>query len=249
MTVLIGIRCKEGIVVGADSAATFAAGQMRTIEQPVKKIAILEDRIIIAGTGEIGMGQRFCAAVKAAWDAKEFRGTAVDVGKALAARGINDFASTKAQGNTYGALVAFPVSSSLELCELAVTNFQPEIKTNELWFVSMGSGQPIADPCLAFIRQAFWPDGIPSCEDGVFAVVWTLAQAIRLNPGGINAPMQVATLTMRERQPVARLLDDAEIAEHVANVDGAIEHLRQYRRDIRGASAADIPAAPAIPAQ
>lgn len=249
MTVLVGIRCQGGIVIGADSAATFSSGQHRTIEQPVKKIAIIDDKVIVAGTGEIGMGQRFCSVVQAAWTAKAFTKAPLDAARYLTTKAVEDFSSTKATMGTYGALVAFPAGRTVELCEFAITNFQPELKTDNLWYVSMGSGQAIADPCLGFIRQVFWSGGVPSCEDGVFAVVWTLSQAIALNPGGVNGPMQVATLTTAAAGPVARMLETAEIDEHIANVDGALEHLRQYRRELRGDNnvSADLPRPPQAP--
>jgi 20S proteasome alpha/beta subunit len=243
MTILVGVRCKDGIAVGTDSAATFAAGQLRTIEQPVKKIEIIADRVIVAGTGEIGLGQRFCQVVHKAHDDKVFLKGPIDVGRQLAANAVNDFASTKATMGTYGALVAFPCGNALELCEFAASNFQPELK-RDIWYVSMGSGQPIADPCLGFIRQAFWSDGPPSIEDGVFAVVWTLVQAIKLNPGGINGPMQIAKLATRDGKPSARLLGADEIEEHEDNVNGAIEHLRQYGKKVQGTEAAELPKAP-----
>lgn len=231
MTVLVGIRCKDGIVIGADSAATFGAGQMHTIEQPMKKISIIEESIIVAGTGEGGMNQRFCQVVQDAWKKDRiFQGAPIEVARKLCEKGANNFASTKATFGSYGALVAFPVGNSLELCEFAISNFQPELKTDDLWYCSMGSGQLIADPCLGFIRQAFWHDGVPNCEDAIFAVVWTLVQAIKLNPGGINAPMHVATLHLKKGKAEARMLDPEEIEQHEANVDGAIDALRQYRR-------------------
>lgn len=248
MTILVGVRCRDGIVIGADSAATFSAGQLRTIEQPVKKISVIADRIIVAGTGEIGLNQRFCNVVSKAWTDKALRGNNIDVGRILAKTAIEDFASTQAGKGTYGALVALPVGNRLELIEFASTNLQPELKTDDLWYVSMGSGQTIADPCLGFIRQAFWSDGMPSVEDGVFAVVWTLAQAIHLNPGGVNGPMHVALLTNGVKgEPVARILEQGEIAEHEANVHGAIEHLRQYRRKVKETAATEIPKPPQAP--
>jgi 20S proteasome alpha/beta subunit len=245
MTVLVGVKCKGGVVIGADSATTFASGQFRTIEQTGKKIHVIADKILVAGTGELGLGQRFCAQVKAAHDGSHFKGQRTDVGRTLCAMGVNDFAQTKAPMGAYGALVAFPLNNAFELCEFQVSNFQPEFKTDDIWYVSMGSGQPIADPCLGFIRQAFWNDGMPSVEDGVFAVVWTLAQAIKLNPGGINAPMQVGVLTNNHNGKAhAHLLNDDEIAQHTANVDGAIQHLCKYRTTL---NAADAPKPPEPP--
>jgi hypothetical protein len=78
----------------------------------------------------------------------------------------------------------------------------------------------------------------------VFAVVWTLAQAIALNPGGINAPMHVAVLSPKSGKVVASLLDEDEISEHEENVRGAIEHLRKYKKIVRGDGAAEIPKPP-----
>jgi hypothetical protein len=40
MTILIGVVCEDGIVIGADSSATFSAGQIPTIEQPIKKVYV-----------------------------------------------------------------------------------------------------------------------------------------------------------------------------------------------------------------
>lgn len=57
MTILVGLLCKEGIVIGADSSATFGSAQFRTIEQPTDKIEIIDNQIIVAGTGQIGLGQ------------------------------------------------------------------------------------------------------------------------------------------------------------------------------------------------
>ena len=60
MTILIGILCQDGVVVGSDSSATFIAGQQPTIQQKCKKIEILSgSHIILAGTGDAGLGQRF----------------------------------------------------------------------------------------------------------------------------------------------------------------------------------------------
>lgn len=72
-------------------------------------------------------------------------------------------------------------------------------------------------------------------------MVWTLAQAIQLNPGGINDPKQVATLTGVGGKAVARSLTIEEIAEHEANVDGAIEYLRGYRNKLQGEGAVELP--------
>jgi hypothetical protein len=63
-------------------------------------------------------------------------------------------------GNRTGtrAIIAFSASNGFNLCEFATKDFQPELKTDQMWFVSMGSGQPILDPFLGLIRKAFFTE-------------------------------------------------------------------------------------------
>ena len=96
MTVLVGVRCTDGVVIGADSAATSAVGNIHLLKLASEKIAIIGGRVIVAGTGQIGLGQRFADLVRQAHDDKLFQNSAIDVAKALAKAGCNDFASTGA---------------------------------------------------------------------------------------------------------------------------------------------------------
>ena len=157
MTAIVGILCADGLVIGTDSSVTFAAGQLRTIEQPIEKLYIVGDMIIVAGTGQHGLGQRFGRVVEIELGKSLFTKTnhVTYVGKRLAAAGIEDFTSTNAPKNAYGALVGFPLGDAPHICEFAVADFQPEFKDSKMWYVSMGSGQPITDPFLAFIRDVW----------------------------------------------------------------------------------------------
>ena len=38
MTVIMGVLCKDGVVVGADSAVTFGGGGVYTIRQATEKV-------------------------------------------------------------------------------------------------------------------------------------------------------------------------------------------------------------------
>jgi 20S proteasome alpha/beta subunit len=66
MTAIVGILCEEGVVLGTDSSATFGAGGIRTIEQPYDKLHVIGGSVAVAGSGPVGMGQRFEAIVKEA---------------------------------------------------------------------------------------------------------------------------------------------------------------------------------------
>ena len=249
MTVLVGIKCKDGVVIGADSSATMGQGPgLATIEQEIKKIHVVGDRVIVAGTGQVGLGQRFNAVVHSAWiqNDRPFNKPPLEVGKLLARNAIKDFQTTGISPGQYGALVAFPSEHRAHLCEFAVNDFQPELKTDDsLWYVSMGSGQPITDPFLGFMRRVFWKDDLPSSRDGIFAVTWALQHAIEVNPGGINEPMQIAVLGPDGKgKLLARLLEESELAEHRNNVEGAITHLRMYAQASQDGKPLTLPERP-----
>jgi hypothetical protein len=231
VTALVGIYCKNGVVIGADSSATFSNGRTPTIEQPIDKIDIIDEKIIIAGTGEVGLGQRFTRCIETAWNNNQFSiSSDIEMGKKLAAVGILDFAATQVKQGSYGALVAIPVKKKPCLYELSSDNFQPELKTERLWYVSMGCGQPITDPFLAFIRDIFWIDGnLPNINEGIFAATWTLDHAVSINPGGINGPVKISVLENENGDCKARLLSDQELDEHRQYISEVKNNLRSFR--------------------
>jgi hypothetical protein len=257
MTAIVGIRCKDGVVIGADSSATFGDGQfLRTIEQPTRhKLEIIGDRIIVAGTGYVGHGQRFCNVLQQLWDAKKFGAqSGLDTAKMIASTAVNDFAQTIPAAHMksidYTALVAYPAAEQAWLCELpGRLGFQPEIKMpDDLWFASGGSGQPLTDPFLALLRQVFWHDGPPNVQGGIFTAYWALKHACDLNPGGIKEPIDIAVLTREKGKLLARKLDKDELAEHANVVGDAAKHMGKFRDVLEGkANGGDAPPEPPKP--
>jgi 20S proteasome alpha/beta subunit len=243
MTAIVGVLCRDGLVIGTDSSATFTSGNMRTIEQPVEKLTIVAGTVIIAGAGQVGMGQRFNHVVQGAYDQKIFKGHHIEVAKELCRLGIADFMFTSAQKGAYAALVGFPIHDKPYLCEFASGDFQPEFKDERMWYCSMGSGQPITDPFLALIREIFWMSGPPTVQDATFAVTWALDHAVAVNPGGINAPVRIAVMERVGGKLASRILDDNDLQEHRQNIDQAKERLRSYPA-AQKPDASDTPAIP-----
>jgi len=246
MTAVVGILCSDGVVVGTDSSTTFFAGEhFKTIEQPCEKIYIVADRNIISGTGEVGLCQRFCSQVEKAWRENVFRGQPVDVCRELSHRMVGDFQYTSAPKGHFGALLAFACEKKLCLCEFDIQNFQPELKTDQIWYCSIGSAQPITDPFLGLMREVFWKAGPPKVSDGVFAATWALEHAIKVNPGGVNGPIRIAVL---ERDPQAgiraHILREDVLEQHRQNVEEAKAHLAEYPNKHRATGAPSIPAPP-----
>jgi 20S proteasome alpha/beta subunit len=246
MTSLVGIRCTDGIIIGADSSATFGSPQSRTIEQETaKKIAIVGNtqKLVVAGTGAVGHHQRFVEAVRQANAKQEFKNKSeVEVAKHLASLGVNDFASTTLPHHMdrvpYSALVAYSISNKPCLCEIdGASGFQPEIKyPDDLWFASIGSGQPITDPFLALFREVFWKSSPPDLKGGLFTAYWALKHACDINPGGINYPIRIAVLSKNNGGLDAKMLSDDDLAETRDLVEGASSHFASFREILLGQS-------------
>jgi len=236
MTAIVGVLCRDGVIIGTDEAYTLTTytpkGPASVIEQLSKnKIEIIENSIILAGTGEVGLNQRFSEIIKRAYDNKLFSGSGkashLEIAKELSKQAIEDFSYSHAQLGSYGALLAFPFNKKPYLCEFALKDFQPEFKmADQIWFCSMGSTQVITDPFLAFMRGIFWSEGPPTLEEAILVVVWTIQHAIDVNPGGVKGIPQVAILEAVQGQFRARKLE--EIDEHLQRIEEAKEHFRKF---------------------
>ena len=245
MTSIVGILCQDGVVVGADSSVTIApvAGHS-LIEQPFEKIDIIENHVILVGTGQVGLGQRFRAVVQKAWPKKFKENDALTIGKILAGETIKDFMETNVHQQSYGALVAFPCFGKPYLTEFGLQDFQPEMKTEKLWFTSMGSAEHITDTFLAFLREVFWPTGLPNVNEGIFAAKWTLDHAVAINAGGVNGPVKIAVLEKTSEKYQARILVDDELQEHAQAIKDAKTALAQFRNKYRSVNQDEVPSVP-----
>ena len=248
MTLVVGIRCNDGIVIGTDSAMTFGpTPEHPTIEQPLRrKIDVIQDSVIVAGTGFLGLGQRFVDIVRKGWNGKIeglneklFDKEGIDVGRVLSQITTNDFKQTgvQVQQVSYGALLAAPCKKKPELIEFRIKDFQPEVKDKDNWYVSMGSGQFVADPLLGFVRKTFWGDDPPNLQDGIFAATMVLKLGCEMTPMGVSAPIQMAVLDKNKKGFNARHITDEERTEHEASVDSAIEYFREYKYQLSGTDA------------
>lgn len=231
MTAIVGMFCSDGVVIGADSSMTLGAGSsLRTIEQPTQKIDIVNDRVIVAGTGYVGHGQRFRRVVKTSTGKfMKPRSNPVDICRKLGNSAIQDFKQTQYPVE-FGAVIAFGARDEPVLCEFSLGQFQPELKDKHNRFCSMGSAQAITDPFLAFLSELFWPSGEPTLDDGLLVVTWTLDHAITVNPGGVNGPVQVAVLRRDDAsglQPV--MLTDDDLVEHREWIDETKKDIRASR--------------------
>lgn len=171
---------------------------------------------------------------------KKFQSTTVQLARALASLGRNDFASTGALQGSYGALVAAPIEDNGQLIEFATQDFQPEIKSDKLNFVAMGSGQTLAEPFMSFVSRTFWEGKTPDVQTALFGVHWALAHTIKCAPAFVGDPIVLATLTNGKRGWKAELVPEealGEQSEHIAEIE---KRIAGYRVEMLGPIAAEI---------
>ena len=70
MTLVIGIRCADGVVMGADSAATFG-GIPPTITQPIRKLDVVDGKVIVGMSGHKGIHQLHIDSISRLWEKKK----------------------------------------------------------------------------------------------------------------------------------------------------------------------------------
>lgn len=252
MTVLVGVRCIDGVVVGADSMATSSMGPQHLIQiTSDDKINIVDSKIIIACTGSVGLSQRFHAIVKEAWQPKKlFQKSAIECTREIARNAVQDFGNTGVPrhqhlGLQFGSLMAAPLDGIAQLIEFSAVDFQPEIKRDKIHFVSMGSGQLLADPFLAFISRVLWQDKAPDVKTAAFGVFWVLTHAIKYAPGGLGLPIKLATLKKEKGDWIARSMEGDELQECAQHVSEIEKRIGSYPREIiEGALATPPPKPP-----
>lgn len=263
MTVIVGILCSDGVVIASDSAATYSTGFAPTIgQQEVKKVHQLGTGVLYGSTGAVGMSQLLQSAIETAW-------STTLVQNRLMPEQVMMHLFTVISGATIAirasaaqtiALVGAQAASSTALCKCMVAIpvqqkpclFQfdfsgaPEAATEQLPFISMGVGQPIADPFLAFLNRILWKDRRPTVAEGRFVAAWTVKHVADTIPGGVGLPLQMASLTMKDSQPFIEFIENA--AEHLQKIEGAETGLRDYILNQGRAAEVEIKEIPPAPA-
>ena len=264
MTLIVGLKCSNGIVLGADGAATLGVMGQPTARQVVKKLTVIDGSVVVGVSGPVGLAQRITGEIEALWGDKKFSGTA-GIRKPFQAMSLirdvlwKHIAPEMQAAQVSISLVGHQAASQSAICSTLVAlpicdspclfqfNHQaaPEEATTNLPFVAVGLGQPIADPFLAFLRRVFWPGRIPTLAEGIFAVLWTLTHAIATAPGGISEPIQIVNLEGSPGKWKARELPPEEQEEHREVISYAEASLAKFRESFsKPAPTAQLPEPP-----
>lgn len=261
MTLIVAVKCSDGIVVGADGAATFGTMGQHTIRQSARKLSIISHQIILGVSGPIGLSQRIHWRIEDLYSAGSLTGKKSTEGMTIIRGAIWPDISGELQAAAVAQQVigqhAWPSALSSSILALPLDKkfalFQfdqqggPEEATEDLPFISIGSAQATADPFLAFIRKVFWPTSLPNLEMGIFSTLWTLQHAIETNPGGVADPKQIMVLEKDNKDFKAREMESAELEEHFEAINAAESTLKDFRTLSAGTTSGPTPPAPPTP--
>lgn len=244
MSLIIAIKCSDGIIVGSDSAVTIGGMLRDTIRQYARKITVLQDSVLIACAGFAGLSQRYVAELdtilKADADLSKLRkdqllGFLQSSFTTASKEAINSLAQASqfaelskfVSNGLAGTIVAMKSDGKLELfCFDEFCN--GEEATDEICFISLGSGRGFADPFLAYLKRVLWRDEQPTLSLGMLATVWTLKHAIEVNPGGIGGPLRIYQMTLDEAGDVhVEQLDDNSVEGAEARISDIELRMRE----------------------
>jgi ElaB/YqjD/DUF883 family membrane-anchored ribosome-binding protein len=245
------------VLIGADSAMTSAAGQQRTVQEVgVIKVETHFGELFSATTGAVGLSQRFRYELEQMLQGQELKKyqskSPIRYATDISQRTLENFKKTLSPqqqhpqiGIGLGALVGFVCNSKAHLAEFDQMQFHPELKglTNADGrpttrpYVTMGSGQILADPFIAHMSDLLFGGGIPRLSEGRLLVAWTLQHVLRFNTGGVGGEMQIQALEKVNGKWTTNAVDVGETAQQVADIEKYVSH---YWESIAQASAPDL---------
>ena len=239
MTVLVAFYCTDGVVIGADSMITPSMGNMAVGHHHGQKISVLDGPQLFAFAGDQGQSERVRIMANGINTQIANRAHEIDHPLALTQAMVQQFNATGI-GNSINTnpVLAFEHNGTHHCCCFEGA-LQPRLLDQTHYYAAHGSGKLSADPFLRFLTDTFCGQGQPTVTEAIFLATWAVQHVIDVNPGGVAAPIRIATFQKNQNTYSATLLPDHEIDEHVQAVESAAEALREWRDDLQSGEAAE----------
>jgi 20S proteasome alpha/beta subunit len=181
LTLIVGIKCKDGVVLGADGAATLGALGQQTVRQSTSKLYIVNHCVVVGVSGPVGLGQRIAGEVESIWTKKQLSGkkttdamtfmrlqlwnNILNVEHQVAAVAKNSIGQLALQDTLASTLVALPISGNPCLIQFDQQG-APEEADDKLPFVAIGSGQAMLIRFLRSSAEFFGRKPFQRCKMG-----------------------------------------------------------------------------------
>ena len=257
MTLVIGVRCGDGIVIGADSIATYATPNGEyTVEQKMdSKVHKVDDNMLYAFSGDIGLGQDVRHSVSKSWEKnkskskenirKNLSKAVVEPVKEYAERSASVAAlmrTASVQDPVVTSLIAYVAKGQPALIHYNLAGHPEEI-TRGLTFETIGSGKPYADPFLAFVKRVAWDDRQPrTVKQGIVGVLWALRYVSDSNSSiGVGGPFSIGVLEKNKDEWKASVLEEERLGLYKGAIDSAERSLEEELNKLEPESESSIP--------
>ena len=233
MTLIIGMKCSDGIVMGADSAFVSGTGSATIKRSHKQKICMVDERFLLSYSGEVDYGDRFAGVVEDIYESRlidqsyiernsKIKGdiayrTAVEI-----SGHVNDnFSGTRFDDNDDNdtehrirLMLTIPFSENDKFRYELIAFYghhQPYVVTDDDFAIAFGSGYNIADPFLEFIRKYVLRDAVPDVEMGSRAVMMAMMLSVPMVAEGVDTPYQIAASYIRRGRPVSRIWTQRDV--------------------------------------
>lgn len=215
MTLIIGVKCSNGIVIGADSAVV--QGNIRYTTDKIKKIS---ESVVIGTAGFLDLSQK----VEEIFKLKYLEGKLSNLNPHTAIEEINN-AFYQAVRNDWTiaieAIKCFGQANNLIFQGLTALSVQNNLRLYNTWYecrtyeittsnpiITIGSGSTNADSFLTFIHRVLLNKKVPTITDGVFLTLWALQHAILISAGDVCGPPKI--LTMENKDDAIKTIEMCE---------------------------------------
>ncbi len=236
MSLIVGIRCKDSVVLAASGFGTaLSKGGPATVEPPAGLLRVVGGQAIFGVSGPEGLTQEISAALDvyvAERDpgrvAPEAHSTGIrdalaePVGLAVAMtqalRQVPGVAVGPGEFVLGGSMIALPARGMPCLYvvdeELAVTEI-----TEEVTCAAIGPARAAAESFLAFVRRLLWPDSQPTRAEGQLAAYWTVQHVVETTLGRLGRSVQILSLSRGSDGAVEIVRSEGRAME---GLDGAV---------------------------
>lgn len=233
MTIVVCIKCVDGIAIASDSMLTIGEAQ-----QSGQKIHVIEQQQLFAFAGDLSLAERFRVFATTHYPLLAEAGHKFDYATAIAASLANNLRLTGIEPQTANLMTVLihEFKGDVEAC-LFTAGVNPRYLDSDHFSCAMGSGASAALPFLNFLLETFTSNRQPELIDGKLFATWAVKYAIDRLAGGVGGDIDLAIAERNETgQWIFRELPMAEVHESIGAIDSAADALRDWKHSFSDSS-------------
>jgi 20S proteasome alpha/beta subunit len=237
MTIVVCIKCHDGVVVAADSM--LSVGELQLSGQ---KIHLINDNIF-AFAGDLGFAERFRAYIDNEEPDHEYHKIEYSTSLGNAFSEHLEKSNIDREKVPLHAVLVHSHNDELEACIYAPF-WNPRYLDKDHFFHAIGSGVTAALPFLAFLLKSLDQDKHPpSLVDGKLFAVWAVLYATERLSGGVGGEIDVAIAEKKAGRPVFHELSRDDIEELIQHIATASIALKDWKRALASQDSEEPPRA------